>query len=337
MSDDQCLRRLRFWKDVVTEIYNLLQLELELQTRVSTALSVASKVTIALNLYATDSVQAATTDICNISQFAAHTAICEVTDTLYRRTDCISFSMTREHQLERQTGFMHIACLPRVQGVIDCIHVALTAPHQAAEQFRNRKGFLSLNVQLDCDHNCKILQVDAQYPGSTHDSFILHQSGVPSVFTGPNEHCGWLLGDKGQALSTWLMTSLRNLRTDGQVVYNERLTATRTIIEHTIGILKQRFHCLDRSGGVLQYLRERVSRFMVVCCMLHNLATMRVQPLEGDAAVAPVEEEEEEAHEEEEEAQEEEQDAGGQPHRRRRPHPNPAREAQHHLIAAWFT
>uniref|UniRef100_UPI00398EE029 putative nuclease HARBI1 n=1 Tax=Pristiophorus japonicus TaxID=55135 RepID=UPI00398EE029 len=253
---------------------------------------------------------------------------------MYRkRADYISFSMTSDHQLEHQAGFMCIACFPRVQGVIDCTHVALRASHQATEQFRNCKGFLSLNVQLVCDHNCKIMHVDARYPDSAHKSFILRQSSVPHIFTGPNEHCGWLLGDKGYALTTWLMTLLRNLRTEGQVAYNENLTATRVIIEHTIGILKQRFRFLDHSGGELQYSPEHVSIVEVVCCMLHNLAIMKAQTLEDDAAVAPVQEKEEE----EKEAQEEEQEVGWQPRRRRRPHPDPAKEAQHHLIAARFT
>uniref|UniRef100_UPI00398E8E5B putative nuclease HARBI1 n=1 Tax=Pristiophorus japonicus TaxID=55135 RepID=UPI00398E8E5B len=249
MNDDQCLRRLRFRKDIMTELCNILQAELESQTLVMTALSVASKVTFALNFYATGSFQAATVDMFNISQFATYTSIREITDALYwRKANYISFPMTREKQLERQTAFLRITDFPRVQGVIDCTHLALGAPQQTPEQFRNRKGFLSLNVQLVCDHNRKIMEVDARFPGSSHDSFILHQSSLPRLFTGTNEDCGWLLGDKGYALSTWLMTPLRNPRSAGQVAYNESLTATRSIIEHTFGILKQRFRCLDHSG-----------------------------------------------------------------------------------------
>uniref|UniRef100_UPI00398F6D33 putative nuclease HARBI1 n=1 Tax=Pristiophorus japonicus TaxID=55135 RepID=UPI00398F6D33 len=263
--------------------------------------------------------------MCNISQFAAYTSIQEVTDALYRRrANYISFSMTREHQLKRQTAFLHIARFPWIQGVIDCTHVSLRALQHTPEQFRNRKGFLSLNVQLVCDHNHNIMEVDAQFPGSSHGSFILLQSGVPHLFTGPNEDCGWLLGDKGYALSTWLIAPLRNPRTAAQLAYNESLTVTRTIIKLTIGILKEMFHCLDRSRGVLQYSPECVSIFVVVCCMLHNLAIMRAQPSEDEATVAPVEEEEED----EEEAHEEEQDSRGQPRRRLCRHRDPAKEAQ---------
>uniref|UniRef100_UPI00398F58B3 putative nuclease HARBI1 n=1 Tax=Pristiophorus japonicus TaxID=55135 RepID=UPI00398F58B3 len=303
--------RLRFRKDVVTELCNLLQAELELQTWVRTALSVAFKVTITLNFYATGSFQAATADMCNILQFSAYTSTREVTDALYRRrADYISSPMNRDKQLEWQTAF-----LCKVKGIIDCTHVSLRAPQQTPEQFGNRKGFVSLNVQLICDHNRKIIQVEGRFPGSSHDSFILRQNRVPRLFTGLNEDCGWLLGDKGYALSTWLMNPLHNLRNVVQHAYNENLTVIRTIIEHTIGILKQRFHCQDHSGGVLQYPSEHLSIFVVVRYMLHNLAIKRVHPLEDEAAVAPVEEEEKE------------QNAGGQPCRRRRRHRDPAREA----------
>uniref|UniRef100_UPI00398E451D putative nuclease HARBI1 n=1 Tax=Pristiophorus japonicus TaxID=55135 RepID=UPI00398E451D len=241
MNDDQCLRRLIFRKDVLTELCNLLQAELEPQTRVRTALSVASKVTIALNFYATGSFHATTADIRNISQFAAYKSMREVTGALHiRRADYISFPMSRDKQLEHQTAFLHNEGFLRVQGVIDSSYVGLRAPKQAPEQFRNHKGLLSLNVQLICYHNHKIMKVDARFPGSSHDSFILRQSGVPHLFTGPNEDCGWLLGDKGYVLSTGLMTPLLNPRTAVQLAYNESHSATRTIIEHTIGILKQR-------------------------------------------------------------------------------------------------
>ena len=37
----------------------------------------------------------------------------------------------------------------------------------------NRKNYHSLNVQGVVDANYKFMQIDAKYPGSSHDSFIL--------------------------------------------------------------------------------------------------------------------------------------------------------------------
>ena len=61
-------------------------------------------------------------------------------------------------------------------------------------------------------------------------------------------------------------TSVRELS------FNRRHSRARVVIERTFGVLKQRFRCLDRSGGVLQYSPQKVASFVVVCCVLHNIA-----------------------------------------------------------------
>uniref|UniRef100_UPI00398F29CD putative nuclease HARBI1 n=1 Tax=Pristiophorus japonicus TaxID=55135 RepID=UPI00398F29CD len=275
------------------------------------------KVTIALNFYASGSFQGATADISNISQFVAHCSICDVRDALYRR------------RMEYETTvFIRIVGFPMVQGAIDCTHVALRALHHNPEIFRKRKRYYSLNVQLVCDHTCTIMAINAHYPGSNHDAFILSQTGVPALFQPPSAAPGWLLGDKGYPLCTWLMISSTT-----PPLLPSTLTMTimtRCIIQQTIGVLKQWFCCLDCSGGVLQYSPDRVSLFIVVCCMLHNLAIMRAQPLPEDIAIVPQEEEEEQDEEVEdlqeknEELQEETQLAG----RMRRQRPDTAREVE---------
>uniref|UniRef100_UPI00398E354E putative nuclease HARBI1 n=1 Tax=Pristiophorus japonicus TaxID=55135 RepID=UPI00398E354E len=319
LTDDQCLPRLRFRKYIVRELCNLLRPDLPPQTSLRTALSVTTKVTIALNFYATGSFQSATANILNISQFSTHRSIRQVTDAFYkRRSDYISFPMSREKQMKRQTGVVRTAGFPRVQAAIDCTHVTFKAPQANAEMFINRKGFHSLNVQLVCDHRRKILAVDARYPGSSHDAFILQQTGV---FSGPNQNYGWLLGDKGYPLCTWLLTLLRIPRTVAQHAYNDSHSATSCIIEQCIGILKHRFHCLDCSGEVLQYLPEQVSQVVVVCCMLHNLAIMRSQPLGDEPPIVPEEEDQEEEVQEKDDDEEGDQDEGRRPPKRRRRHP----------------
>ncbi|XP_067830978.1 putative nuclease HARBI1 [Heptranchias perlo] len=213
-TDDQCIRRLRFTKEVVTEICQLLQPQLQPQSTARTPLPVAVKVTVALNFYASGSFQAAAEDISNISQFAVH-------------------------------------CFPMVQGAIDCMHIAMCAPHLNLGIFMNRKGFHSLDVQ-------RIMQVNARSPGSSYDSFILRQSSVPLIFQPAMASQMLLLGDKGYPLMTWFMTPVRNPCRCAQQAYNESHSATWNIIVHTIGVLKQHFRCLDRSGGAPQCTAERV-------------------------------------------------------------------------------
>ncbi|XP_058984125.1 putative nuclease HARBI1 [Musca domestica] len=57
-------------------------------------------------------------------------------------------------------------------GAIDCTHVAILAPARNVGAYVNHHGYHSLNVQTFCDPNLRILNVNAQYGGSRHDSFI---------------------------------------------------------------------------------------------------------------------------------------------------------------------
>ncbi|XP_067833187.1 putative nuclease HARBI1 [Heptranchias perlo] len=239
-------------KELVTEIYHLLQPQLQPQSRARTALPVAVKVTVVVNFYASGSFQVFAGDISNIPQFAVHCCIREVTEALYiMRNTFISFSLARDKQKEQARGFAWIAGFPMVQGAIDCMHIALCAPHLNSDIFISGKGFHSLNVQLMCDHRQCTMQVIAHNPGSSHDSFILWQSSVPPVFEPAWQVKGWLPGKKGYPLMTWLMTSVRNTRTRAQQAYNESHATTRNIIEHAISVLKQCLRCLDHSAGAL--------------------------------------------------------------------------------------
>uniref|UniRef100_UPI00398F3F7A putative nuclease HARBI1 n=1 Tax=Pristiophorus japonicus TaxID=55135 RepID=UPI00398F3F7A len=257
-----------------------------------TSLSVAVKVTVALNFYAGGSFQATSTYIANISQFAVH---CCIRDALYsRRRNYISWSMSTEKQQEHTCRFARIAGIPMVQGAIDCTHVALRAPHHNTMVFCNSKDYHSQNIQLACEYRQRFLAVNARYPGRTNDSFILRQVTVPGFFNLPHGARGWLLRYKGYILATWLMTPFHNPNTRAQHSYNESHAATRNCIKQTIGVLKQRYRCLDHSGGALQYSPDRVSLFVVVCCLLHNLPIERAQPLRPKKAGPPQEEDEEE-------------------------------------------
>lgn len=40
------------------------------------------------------------------------------------------------------------------------------------EEFRNRKGYFSLNVQAVCDADLRLMNVVARWPGSAHDAIF---------------------------------------------------------------------------------------------------------------------------------------------------------------------
>ncbi|CAI6376781.1 unnamed protein product [Macrosiphum euphorbiae] len=171
---------------------------------------------------------------------------------------------------------------PGVIGCIDCTHVALVPPssnlnlieNQHPEYiYVNRKCYHSINVQLICDSDLKILNVNALFPGSTHDSHVWNNSSVlpllQDLYTNGLNNI-YLLGDSGYPLRPWMLTPIANPTTEADEYFNKQQMSTRSIIERCNGVLKGRFRCLlkDRT---LHYKPEKVSQIINACVVLHNL------------------------------------------------------------------
>ncbi|XP_067909481.1 putative nuclease HARBI1 [Heterodontus francisci] len=211
LSERQCRRSLRLSGETVTFLCEMLAVDVSSYCIGGHPMPVALKVTIALNFYASGSFQASVADLCGVSQSAAHHCIKVVTDALFQRANHLITSKTdNTSQAERARGFSTVSGFPMVQSVIYCTHVAHRAPAGQSGAFINHKRYHSMNVQLVCDHRKRIMQVCARYPGSCHDAFILRNSQVPALFSPPDGMEGWILGDRGYPLKTWLMTPVRN-------------------------------------------------------------------------------------------------------------------------------
>ncbi|KAJ1165126.1 hypothetical protein NDU88_005555 [Pleurodeles waltl] len=152
-----------------------------------------------------------------------------------------------------------------------------------------------------------ISQVNAMFPGSVHDAYILRNSSTPDMMGQLQRHRVWLLGDSGYPNLSWLLTPVRNPRTRAEERYNEAHGRTRRVIERTFGLLKASFRCLHMTGGSLFYSPKKVCDIIIACSMLHNLALRHQVPIlqEDDpddgvvAAVEPVDSDEDEGEEEE--------------------------------------
>ncbi|KAJ1129151.1 hypothetical protein NDU88_007522 [Pleurodeles waltl] len=135
--------------------------------------------------------------------------------------------------------------------------------------YRNRKSYHSMNVQMVCLADQYISQVNAMFPGSVHDAYILANSNIPDMMGQLQRHRVWLLGDSGYPNLSWLLTPVRNPRTRAEERYNEAHGRTRRVIERTFGLLKARFRRLHMTGGSLFYSPKKVCQIIIACSMLH--------------------------------------------------------------------
>jgi len=60
--------------------------------------------------------------------------------------------------------------------------------------------------------------------------------------------------------------------------YNDVHTRARSVVERTIGQLKGRWRCLDKTGGMLLYSPQKACRIVLACSVLHNVANTRGVP-----------------------------------------------------------
>lgn len=187
--------------------------------------------------------------------------------------------------------FMEKYGFPNTIGCIDCTHVAIISPPKdhplfPAGPYYNRKGFYSINVQLICGGDLKILNVNPRYPGSVHDSAIWQMSAINHhlereyLERNANYH---LIGDEGYPLSPWLITQypgdIENNSPEGRL--NISLRRARTTIERVNGILKSRFRCLLKHR-TLNYDPFKAGKIINSCAVLHNLAIHFNTPLPDD-------------------------------------------------------
>lgn len=198
----------------------------------------------------------------------------------------VKFPDTIEEIEELEAEFQEMVDFPGLFLIVDATQVAQAALHRDVEFAHvNRKNFHSINVQIMGDCRMRIRNINARYPGSTHDSFIWKCS-LPCAFLrdisarmGRNFNY-FALADTGYPLQPWLLRPYdRPLRTRAQKVFNKIHKATRSLIERIIGILKARFRCL-LGERKLRYDHERTAHIIYSCSVLHNFLIDNGYPID---------------------------------------------------------
>ncbi|XP_063771829.1 transcription termination factor 4, mitochondrial isoform X1 [Pseudophryne corroboree] len=267
--------RYRLNSDAIMSLYELIKKDLISTTKRSNAVPGIVKLLCALHYFTSGSLQSTVAEAGGITQSTFSRALSEVISAILKLTDqFINFPRNPAGLQLLKDGFQRIDGFPNVIGVVGCTHIAISPPSEMEQRYRNRKHYHSINVQLVCDSDMRILDVVSQFPGSTDDSSVLNQTEIHDRFES-GEFNGWLLGDSGYGVKPWLLTPFDNPATNSEIRYNLSHAATYSVMEQTIDVLKSRFRCLDNPNGVLLYNPEKVCKIIVVCCIIHNIAVLK--------------------------------------------------------------
>ncbi|XP_072166106.1 putative nuclease HARBI1 [Diadema setosum] len=273
LSAPKFKKKYRFSKHEVRAIAEMLKDgDLDRKTERSKALSKELQICIALNFFAKgsifDDIATSHNVDCSTVSRCVHCvaqALCNI------KKHVIKFPKEDEDVQRNMASFRQTAGFPRISGVIDCTHVGLHGTKLGEHEYiyRNRHQQYSINVQLVCDANCKITNVVARWPGSTHDSRILQNSKLAAKFH-EGQLQGIILGDSGYPLLPWLMTPILDPQTAAEQAYNIAHRKTRVIIEEVNGQIKNKFRCLLGHG--MQIQPHRACNIITACCVLFNLS-----------------------------------------------------------------
>ncbi|XP_026289152.1 putative nuclease HARBI1 [Frankliniella occidentalis] len=211
-----------------------------------------------------------------MSQASVSYCIKEVTNALNHPlvfTRFVRFPLTHAERLALVDRNARMG-LPGVIGLIDGTIIRITPPPKPNVHYYSRKGSTSLNVMIVCDTDLNIINVNARYPGSSHDSHVYNNSTVRDVMEAAfREDPCWLLGDQGYPRLPWLMTPVwRPVRGTPEYYYNVLHSRVRMVVERCIGVLKARWRCICNDNA-LPYRPEKSGQIINACVVLHNILT----------------------------------------------------------------
>lgn len=254
-----------------------------IQDDVDNAVPLHFRVLAALSFYASGCYQrrVGMDAFCMMSQTSLSKSINEISRAITNNLSqtYIRFPQTQEEVNLIKQRFMDDYNLPGVFGLVDGFHVELAGVSlDTRRAYINRRGKTTINTQGIIDSDMRFLSVNARYPGSTHDTFVWHNSRIFTLLEGrfnsedQNRNIyrrSFLIGDLGYPLQPWLMIPIRDVRDDHEKKFNKMVRKIRNKNERAYSVLKNRFRCL-LGERKLRYNHENAGYIIYVCATLHN-------------------------------------------------------------------
>ncbi|XP_063238822.1 putative nuclease HARBI1 [Bacillus rossius redtenbacheri] len=274
-SDEEFVKRFRFTKEtVIGTIVPLVAADNGDKRGLPVPAIV--KVTTALRFYGSNSFQIVCGDLIHLNQATVSRIIKVTSNELAGHLLQYAHFPGPGGIRSNQRKFYDLGEFPGVTGCIDCTHICISNPGgQFPELYRNRKQYMSLNVQVVAGPNLEIMDIVTRWPGSTHDARIFSNSRVMVRFENQGLP-GILLGDNGYPQLPFLYTPVLVPTTAAEIRYNLAHRRTRNIVERLFGVWKRRFACL---GQKLRTKLATSNKVILACAVLHNIAVQHEEPL----------------------------------------------------------
>ncbi|KAK3929502.1 Putative nuclease [Frankliniella fusca] len=189
-----------------------------------------------------------------MSQASVSYSIQEVTQALQHPLilkTFIRFPSTHAERVEKTERNARLG-LPGVLGIVDGTLIRITHSPKPHQHYFSRKHFVSLNAMIVCDVDLNILNVNARFPGSCHDSWVYRSSPIDEVMQEAfrEDQC-YPLGASRYPHRPWLMTPILNAPPDTpEYLYTKLHCRCRNPVERCIGVLKARWRCLSNDRAI---------------------------------------------------------------------------------------
>ncbi|XP_045457651.1 putative nuclease HARBI1 [Melitaea cinxia] len=256
--------RFRINKTAVESLLSEIMPFIKVTSKRNNGVSPLHQLLLTLRFYALGTMLIAVGDFVGVSKSTA----CRIVQNISKSIAKLYNKYIYMHQ-NSVNKFYQIAHFPRVLGAIDGTHIRIQSPMQAiGEEFRNRKGYFSLNVQAVCDADLRLMNVVARWPGSAHDATIFNNSVLRAQCDIGTFGNRWLLGDSAYPNRAYLLTPVLNPSNSSEQKYNDAHIATRNLIERTFGVWKRRFPVIFLP---LRLSLANVQAVIIATAVLHNI------------------------------------------------------------------
>ncbi|XP_055921572.1 putative nuclease HARBI1 [Eupeodes corollae] len=178
-------------------------------------------------------------------------------------------------------GYSRRWSFPLCLGAMDGKHIGFRASKTDGALYYNYKGFNSIILLAMCDARYKFTFIDVGCNGRLSDGGVLNRSDLCTILSNPSRYFPpdavigrerklpySIIGDDAFPLQKHILKPYSYTSTEKQKkTFNFRLSHARQCIEHSFGMLANRFRVLQTT---IHLRPEKVKLVVQACCVLHN-------------------------------------------------------------------